>query len=291
MVNSLRGMYDRLSYISGLLTADRADALGSSPNLLPIHYHLSELETFRNETLAQAKRGGAGAGANKTLEAYFERLGETIVQFELHYFALARELIALAKKGNASVAVKVAKIAEVEGARDQKAIAIRMVKKSANIDVAARFRSLQAEARTIKHYRAKVMDAIRESCKLAIERNHEQFGDDGVGWLENLDWIYEDLTVVEEELVQHFPQDWKVRCFVLCGVRSADFAGSPDPHRLVRLRAPHAALETEADLPLSTARKGTTRQCTTTSQRGSRPGRTRARCSVSRSTRRSTRRR
>ena len=216
MVTSLRGMYTRLSHISDLLSSDRADPLGPSPNLLPIHYHLTELETFRNETLAQAKKGKSGTRATQTLEQYFERLGETIEAFEAHYFRLARELLELARAGNAAVAVKIAKIAEVEGARDQKAIAIRMVKKSGNMDVAARFRSLQADARTIKHYRAKVMDAIRDGCKTAVERSYARHGDDGVAWLEDLEWIYEDLVIVEKELVQRFPPDWKVSSSRFC---------------------------------------------------------------------------
>lgn len=211
MVTSLREMYSRLSHISDLLAVDRSDPLGTSLNLLPIHYHLSELEIFRNETLAQAKRGKTNADAILTLEQYFERLGETIEAFEAHYFRLASELLELARKGNASVAVKIAKIAEIEGARDQKAIAIKMVKKSGNVDVAARFRSLQAEARTIKHYRSKVMDAIRASCRTAIERSYVRHGEDGVGWMDELDWIYDDLSIVQEELVPMFPADWKVR--------------------------------------------------------------------------------
>lgn len=210
MVTSLRGMTTRLSHISSLLSSDRSDPLGPSPNLLPIHYHLTELETFRNETLAQAKKGKSGARALQTLEQYFEQLGTMIEAFEAHYFRLARELLELTREGNAAVAVKIAKIAEVEGARDEKAIAIRMIKKSGNMDVAARFRSLQADARTLKHYRARVLDAIREGCKTSVEASFKKAGEDGVRWLEELDWVYEDLVVVEKELVQRFPPDWKV---------------------------------------------------------------------------------
>lgn len=210
MISSLRSMYSRLSHISALLSQDRSDPLGPSPNLLPIHYHLTQLETFRNETLAQARKGQSGASATETLEKYFERLGETIEAFEAHYFRLARELLELARRGHAAIGVKLAKIAEVEGARDQKALAIRMVKKSGNVDVAARFRSLQAEARVIKHYRAKVLDAIRDGCRTAIERSYARHGDNGVAWLEDLEWIFEDLVVVEKELVPRFPPDWKV---------------------------------------------------------------------------------
>ena len=211
MVTSLSGMYSRLSHISELLSLDRAAPLGPAPNLLPIHYHLTELETFRNETLAQAKRSHSSPASKETLEQYFERLGETIEAFEAHYFRLARDLLELARSGNAAVAVKIAKIAEVEGARDQKAVAIKMLKQGGNLDVAARFKSLQAEARVIKHYRAKVMDAIRESCKTAIAQSFVKHGEDGSAWLDDMDWVYDDLNLVKSELVPRFPPDWKVR--------------------------------------------------------------------------------
>ncbi|GAA5888098.1 hypothetical protein JCM5296_005432 [Sporobolomyces johnsonii] len=254
MVNSLRSMYSRLSHLSDLLSADRSDPLGPSPNLLPIHYHLTELETFRNETLAQAAKsssrrlaaGGEGptgaASTKETLEKYFERLGETIEAFEAHYFRLARELLALARAGHASVAVKLCKIAEVEGARDQKAIAIRMVKKSGNADVASRFRSLQADARTLKHYRSKVLDAIREGCRTDVEKSFRRAGEDGVQWLEELDWVYDDLEMVKERLVDKFPVDWKIHQVYVKGYHKAlyDFLANyvksgPDAGTLLRL--------------------------------------------------------
>jgi len=230
MVTSLRGMYSRLSHISSLLALDQANPLGPSDNLLPIHYHLSELETFRNETLAQAKKLGPRDGSaqnKKTLEQYFARLGETLEQFEDHYFGLAKKLVPLARAGQAGVAIKLAKIAEVEGARDQKAIAIRMVKRSGNVDVAARFRSLQADARTIKHFRAKVMDAIREGCKASIHANFDKRGQNGTVFLDEIDWIYEDLVLVENEFVARFPPDWNIQQVYIKAYHKAlyDFLG------------------------------------------------------------------
>lgn len=210
MVTSLRGMYSRLSHISSLLSADRTAPLGPAPNLLPIHYHLTELETFRNETLAQAKRAHSSAASKSTLEEYFDRLAETIEAFEAHYFRLAQELLELARAGNGSVAVKIAKIAEVEGARDDKAIAIRLVKSTGNLDLATKFKSLQAEARTIKHYKARVIESIRMSCRTAIEGSFSKHGDDGVAWLDDMDWIFDDLKVVEQELLPRFPEDWDI---------------------------------------------------------------------------------
>ncbi|GAA5821962.1 hypothetical protein JCM10212_004088 [Sporobolomyces blumeae] len=246
MVTSLRSMYSRLSHLSQLLATDRADPLGDAPHLLPIHYHLTELETFRNETLAQADKSALtkerATETKRVLEKYFERLGETIEAFEAHYFRLARELVPLAKQGNASVAVKLCKIAEVEGARDQRAIAVKMVKKSGNLDVAARFRSLHADARTIKHYRSKVLEQIREGCRTDIEKSYRRAGEDGVRWLEELEWIYDDLDLVKNQLVDKFPEDWKIEQVYVKGYHKAlyDFLAtyvktSPDAGTLLRL--------------------------------------------------------
>ncbi|KAK4050257.1 SNARE-binding exocyst subunit S6 [Microbotryomycetes sp. JL201] len=245
MVTSLRNMYSRLAYVSNLLSQDRSDPLGPSPNLLPIHYHLTELETFRNETLTQARKNKAGSLAQDqlaTLERYFERLGETIEAFEAHYFRLARELVELARNGNGAVAVKLAKIAEVEGARDQKALAIRMVKKAGTIDISARFRSVQAEARTIKHYKQKVLEAIRDGCRTSVERSYARHNDNGVAWLEDLEWIFDDLALVDNELVPMFPDDWKIFQVYAKGYHKAmyDFLqtwvkSGPDAGSLLRL--------------------------------------------------------
>lgn len=146
MVNQLREMYDKLDYIESLLVADKQDPLGPAPNLLVIHYHLTQLETFRNETVLQAKRSGdTSAEALQTLQLYFERLDALLKEFEEHYINLAKSLIDLAREGQAAVAVKIAKIAEVEGARDEKAIAIKLVKKK-GAELASKFKSLQADA-------------------------------------------------------------------------------------------------------------------------------------------------
>jgi exocyst complex component 3 len=204
MVNSLREMYDKLDRIEEMLAQDRADPLGPANNLLPVHYHLTQLETFKNETTLRAKR--ASAESRETLDKYFQRLTGTIEAFESFYLLLAGSLLDIVKAGNPAVAVKIAKIAELEGQRDEKAIAIRLVKKQ-NSELAARFRSVHAEARVIKHYRAKVMDAIRGSARNAIERAHAKHGS---AIFEKLDFIYKDLIIVEDSVSPLFPSDWKI---------------------------------------------------------------------------------
>lgn len=76
MIENLRDMVDKIARIEDMLAAERRDPLGPARNLLAIHFHLSQLETFRNETVLQAKR--AGPEARVKLDRYFERLGGTI---------------------------------------------------------------------------------------------------------------------------------------------------------------------------------------------------------------------
>ncbi|WAR52504.1 hypothetical protein PtB15_1B946 [Puccinia triticina] len=210
MVEQLRDMDYKIERIEKLLAKDRASPLGDAPNLLAIHYTLSEMETFRNETVLQANREG-NSETTRTLAGYFERLAGTIEAFESHYVHLASNMLDIVRKGHATVAIKIAKIAEIEGQRDERAIAIRLVKRQ-NKDIGARFQSVRAEARVIKHYRAKVMDAIRTSAKTQIEKQFSKYQDNPAGFFEgeNFDWYYQDLLLVEEMLVDKFPADWKI---------------------------------------------------------------------------------
>lgn len=56
------------------------------------------------------------------------------------------------------------------------------------------------------------MDSIRASAKNLIERQFAKSQDNPAAFFEgeNFDWYYQDLLLVEETLVDMFPQDWKV---------------------------------------------------------------------------------
>ena len=207
MVDSLRNMYDKIDRLEEMLFQEKSNPLGAAPNLLLLHYHLTQLEAFRNETVHQAKR--ATPESRATLDRYFERLTGLLTSFEEHYLNLAGSLIQIVRAGNAGVAVKLAKIAEVEGARDEKAIAIKLVKKQ-NKELAGRFKSSHADARVIKHYRAKVMDAIRDTAKTRLHEQHVKMQGNSAQFFSSLDWFYEDLVLVEDRLASRFPPDWKI---------------------------------------------------------------------------------
>ncbi|KAH9059061.1 exocyst complex component Sec6 [Lactarius vividus] len=208
MVNNLLEMSSRLDSIEAMLTADLDDLLGPAPNLLPIHLQLTQLENFRNETMHQAKK--ATAQSRNNLARRFERLTGVIEAFDDYIMELSRNILPLARAGHIEVIVKIVKIAEIEGMEDQKAIAIRLVKKAAKLDAASKFKSMQANARIIKHYRSRIMKNIGEAINAKFEAAYLRDEKDPVGFLENLGWLYQDLIAIERDVVACFPSDWDV---------------------------------------------------------------------------------
>ncbi|KAA1469134.1 exocyst complex component Sec6 [Dentipellis sp. KUC8613] len=208
MVNNLLEMNSKLNTLENMLADDRNDLYGSAPHLLTIHYQINQLEGFRNQTMHQAKK--ASAESRNALNRMFQRLNTVIEDFDDYYLELARNILPIVRAGNPGVVVKVAKIAEVEGREDEKAIAIRLVKKAAKMDASSKFKSMQANARIIKHYRSKVMKSIAESIKVKLEEAYARDQGDPIGFLESLKWYYEDIYRVEVDIAPCFPPDWDV---------------------------------------------------------------------------------
>ncbi|KAH9973501.1 exocyst complex component Sec6 [Lactifluus volemus] len=208
MINNLSEMKSRLNGIEAMLSADQEDLLGPAPNLLPIHLQLTQLENFRNETMHQAKK--ASAESRNKLTRRFERLSAVIDAFDEYIMELSRNILPLARAGHPEVIVKIVKIAELEGKEDEKAIAIRLVKKAAKLDAASKFKSMQANARVLKHYRSKVMKTISDTIKAKFDAAYLRNERNPIAFLENLGWVYQDLIAVERDVVACFPQDWDI---------------------------------------------------------------------------------
>lgn len=122
MVNSLKEMDTKLDMLEEMLAMDSRNVIGPAPNLLAIHFHLNQLEAFRNQTTHQAKK--ASGESRAILARRFERLYEYVKEFEEYFSALCHNVIPLCKEGYPSVVVKMIKIAEIEGKEDEKVLNI-----------------------------------------------------------------------------------------------------------------------------------------------------------------------
>jgi exocyst complex component 3 len=88
---------------------------------------------------------------------------------------------------------------------------VRLVKKVAKWDAASKFKSLQANARQMKHYRSKIRTAITESIQAKFADAYAQDEQDPTGFIENLGWLYQDLIRIEEDVQPCFPADYEIR--------------------------------------------------------------------------------
>jgi hypothetical protein len=89
-------------------------------------------------------------------------------------------------------------------------VALRFVKKAAKLDAALKFKSLQANARVLKHYRSKIVKAIAESIQAKFEETYKQDEQDPVGFLANITWMYQDLIRIEKDVAPCFPPDYDI---------------------------------------------------------------------------------
>ena len=98
MVNNLQQMMSQMDSLHEMLEEDRANILGPAPNLLRIHYQLTRLEAFRNQTMHQAKK--ARSDSRATLARWFERLDKFVDDFEEYFAGLSRNILPIVRAGH-----------------------------------------------------------------------------------------------------------------------------------------------------------------------------------------------
>jgi hypothetical protein len=118
MVNNLLAMGTQLDNLERMLAADKREIVGPAPNILIIHYHLNQLERFRNQAMHEAKK--ASPSSRVTLTRWFEPLNKLIAEFDEYILELAKNTLNLVRAGHSDVVVKLVKIAEIEGKEDEK---------------------------------------------------------------------------------------------------------------------------------------------------------------------------
>jgi len=176
------------------------------PNLLLIHYELSQLNEFRDQAMYQGRNS---EDVKRTLKRYFERLEKVNEEFDSCFWELTRAILDISRCSNPSLVVKLAKIIELEERLDEKSVAVQEAK-SHYQDLANKFRSIRGSPRTLKHYFARFEETIEQSVQEMFDQHVEKYGEDFLAMLENLDWIYDDLRLVLEEIVPCMPPKWKI---------------------------------------------------------------------------------
>ena len=194
MVTRFQLLNEDIARVTRLIDEDSSHLLGEAPNLLLIHHDLFHLEEFKDRTLRSVE--SEGPAVVQVVTKYFRRLDQVSDTFRQYIWALARNMIPLVRENQGSVIVRLLKIIEVEERFDE------LAQESDHSGGAVR-------ARTPKNYRSEFFSVLHESIAKYFA---EKFATimDVTETLQSANFIFEDLTIVFEELVPRFPEKYKI---------------------------------------------------------------------------------
>jgi hypothetical protein len=207
MRKNLETFNDRLSSIESMLRQDDADA-ENMPNLLAIHYELTQLRNIRDDAIEQIQRGD-DPSLQSTLEDYFERLDGAIEWFDEHVGLIAMSLINLVTSENNSLVVRFALVIEAEEKSDQRVLALQEALKD-HKEIVTRFQSITDGAKTVRGYKEKFLQAIKAYGEAQFTQSREEFLDDPSRLEKILRWYFNDLNAVKIGMVPLMPKKWKI---------------------------------------------------------------------------------
>ncbi|KAF2236627.1 exocyst complex component Sec6 [Viridothelium virens] len=209
----------RLDELETLLREDDAD-LENQPNLLQIHYGLTQLRDVRDSAMSQLN-GSDDADATLelinnlplenggTLQDQFTRLDEVVDWFDEHVGAACINLIALVQSGNNGLVVRLALVVEEEEKKDKKAQALQDAKKEFK-DLASRFKSIESGQQELRGYKEKFLKAIELNAQSQMDASNEAFAEDSDKLEKNVRWYFNDLNTVKLGMQTLMPKKWKI---------------------------------------------------------------------------------
>jgi hypothetical protein len=207
MVENLQTFNDRLNRIESMLREDEDDK-ENMPNLLRVHYELTQLRNIRDDAMEQIQRAD-DASLQSTLEDYFSRLDEAIEWFDEHIGIIAVSMINLLIAGNDGLVVRLAIIVEAEEKSDQRVEALQEALKD-HKEMATRFQSITDGAKKVRGYKEKFLKAIGASCEQQLDKVREAFLQDPSMLDKLMKWFFNDLNAVRQGMVHLMPKKWKI---------------------------------------------------------------------------------
>jgi len=207
MRQNLDSFNNRLSKVEALLREDDKDP-ENMPNLLAVHYELTQLRNIRDDAIEQIGRAD-DSSLQSTLEDYFGRLDETIEWFDEHVGTIALNLINVLINGNNGLVVRLAVVIEAEEKSDKRVLALQEALKD-HKEMAARFQSITDGAKQVRGYKEKFMQAIQIHADEQILEAKQAFLEDPSKLEKNLKWFFNDLNAVKQGMVPLMPKKWKI---------------------------------------------------------------------------------
>ncbi|CAB4432178.1 unnamed protein product [Rhizophagus irregularis] len=207
-VQRLKEMYLTVDQIQNMIDNEKQNILGPAESLLFIHYQLFRLQEFRDITMYQANISSQD-DVVLTLKKYFKRLDEVSEDFENYFWTLSKNIMNLVRNGQGSVIVRIVKVIEAEEIADERATTAEHARHS-HQNLATKFKSVQTSPRVIRSFRSQFQDKLHDSISELFEDFYGKYKNAPVELLGQLDFIFDDLAVVFQEIVPRFPKKYNI---------------------------------------------------------------------------------
>ena len=207
MKTNIESFDSRLDELARLLGEDDND-LENQPNLLNIHYGLTQLRDIRDDAMDQIKRA-SDASLENTLQDHFDRLEDVVNWFDEHIGQACMNLIPLVQAGNQSMVVRLAVVIDEEEKADKKVKTLQDAQREYK-DLASRFKSMNNSARQLRGYKEKFLKAIEIYAQQQFDSIDAKFLEDPDKLSKIMGWYFNDLFAVKKGMVELMPKKWKI---------------------------------------------------------------------------------
>ena len=217
MRHDIQTFEERLEKLEYLLAQDDEDPV-TQPNLLEIHYGLTQLRDIRDVAMGQIKSSPDGSTElidnlalenGATVQDLFTRLDDVVDWFDKHIGEACINLIELVQTGNDGMVVRLAVVVEEEEKTDMKAKALQDAQREYK-DLASRFKSIAAGPKELRGYKDKFIKAIEYVCQANMDDVKEKFNEDPEKIDKYFKWYFNNLNTVKLGMVNLMPKKWKI---------------------------------------------------------------------------------
>ncbi|KAI9875406.1 MAG: SNARE-binding exocyst subunit S6 [Pleopsidium flavum] len=207
MKSNIDTFNDRLTDLEQLLRQDDAD-IENQPNLLAVHYGLTQLRDIRDDAMDQIRRA-SDTSLEATLRDYFTRLDDVIEWFDDHVGTACMNLIPLVQSDNKGMVVRLALIIETEERNDQKVRALQDAQREYK-ELASRFKSIATGPKQLRGYKEKFLKSIELHAQRQIDDAEQAFLEDPEKLGKSMTWFFNDLFAVKVGIVSLMPKKWRI---------------------------------------------------------------------------------
>ncbi|KAB8346246.1 hypothetical protein FH972_023291 [Carpinus fangiana] len=207
MKSNIESFDVKLKHVLSLIDDDDQD-LETQPNLIQIHYGITQLRNIRDDAMDQIKKTNDHS-LSATLEDHFKGLDDAIDDFDDHVGAACINLIPLVQGGNDSLVVRLAIVIEEEEKFDNRIKELQDAQREFK-DLASRFQSLATGPNELRGYKDKFLEAIKLAAQGKIDESNQTFMEDPDKLEKSVRWYFNDLNTVKMGMVKLMPKKWKI---------------------------------------------------------------------------------